>query len=442
MDTLIPRQVIDDFLSEMEVTDLNRASIRQVLMTVWNAENVTGKEYIHLEMGMPGLPPSAVGVEAQKVALDRGVPSIYPDITGIADLRTQASRFVKAFLNTDIEAKHCTPTCGTMQGTFAAFMLCSQLCPEKDTILYIDPGFPVQKMQASVLGLKKASFDLADNRGEKLRDTLEGFLSKGNICCIIYSNPNNPTWMCLTEGELQIIGEMATKYDTVIVEDLAYFTMDFRRDGLGIPWQPPYQATVSRYTDNYMMMLSASKIFSYAGERISVACISDKLYERSFEALRSRYGISRFGAAYAFVMLYTMSSGVTHSVQYAMAAMMKAAVDGKYNFREDIRLYERNTRRIKEIMLKNGFNITYDKDIDEPVGGGFFFTFGYNLPDGTPMEGGQLLHELLYYGVSGIVLSSTGSARQGLRGSSSYIREDQFAVLDERLRLFNEAHRF
>ncbi|MBO4499330.1 MAG: pyridoxal phosphate-dependent aminotransferase [Bacteroidaceae bacterium] len=441
MKTVIPQQVIDNYLKKIEVTDLNKASIRQVLATVKNAEKLTGTEFIHFEMGVPGIPPSAYGVKAQKEALDRGVASKYPDIEGIPELKEQASRFVKAFLNTDISAAHCTPTCGAMQGTFAAFLLCSQLDPKKDTILYIDPGFPVQKMQAKVMGVKMESFDVADYRSDKLAPKLESYLKKGNICCIVYSNPNNPSWMCLTEEEIRTIGQLATQYDTVILEDLAYMTMDFRRDGLGVPYQPPYQTTVSHYTDNVIMMLSGSKIFSYAGERIAVACISDKLYERSYETLAQRYGISRFGSVYAYDMLYAMSSGVTHSVQCAMAAMMKAAVDGEYQFREDIREYARRTEKIKESLLRNGFNITYDKDLEQLVSDGFFFTFGYNLPDGTPMEGGKLLHELLWFGISGITLLSTGSTRQGLRGCSSNIREDQFPVLEERLRLFNEAHR-
>lgn len=48
---------------------------------------------------------------------------------------------------------------------------------------------------------------------------VESYLKKGNICCIIYSNPNNPSWVCLNEDELKAIGELATRYDTVVVED-------------------------------------------------------------------------------------------------------------------------------------------------------------------------------------------------------------------------------
>ena len=420
---------------------MNKASIRQVLACAMNAEKVTGTEFIHFEMGVPGIPAAAVGIKAQKEALDRGVASKYPNIEGITELKEQAARFVKAFINTDIQPSHCTPTCGAMQGTFAAFLLCSQVDPKKDTILFIDPGFPVQKMQCQVMGVKFAQFDVAGFRAEKLGPKLEGYLEKGNICCIVYSNPNNPSWMCLTEDEIKTIGGLATKYDTIIMEDLAYMTMDFRRDGLGVPFQPPYQVSVSHYTDNYIMMISGSKIFSYAGERIAVACISDKLAERHFETLQKRYNISRFGAVYAYDMLYAMSSGVTHSVQCAMAAMLKAACDGTYKFREDIREYARRSEKIKEAMLRNGFHITYDKDLEEPVSDGFYFTFGYNLPDGTPMEGGQLMHELLYYGISGIVLSSTGSDRQGMRGCSSNFRDDQFPALEERLRLFNQDHK-
>lgn len=440
METIIPKNVIDDYLEKIEITDLNKASIRQVLACEMNAEQVTGQKFIHFEMGVPGIPPSQIGINAQKEALDRGVASKYPNIEGIPELKEQAARFVKAFIDTDIDMNHCHPTCGAMQGTFAAFLTCSQADPGKDTILYIDPGFPVQKMQANVLGLKMESFDVADFRAEKLGPKLESYLSKGNICCMIYSNPNNPSWMCLTDGELQTIGALATKYDTVVIEDLAYLTMDFRREGLGIPFQPPYQISVSHYTDNYIMMLSGSKIFSYAGERIAVACISDKLYERRFDALQKRYAISRFGAVYAYDMLYAMSSGVAHSVQYAMAAMLKAACDGAYDFRKDISEYARRTKLVKQSLLRNGFHISYDTDLGELVSDGFFFTFGYKDAAGNDMEGGQLLHELLYYGISGIVLSSTGSTRQGLRGTSSNITDDQLPVLEERLRLFNQAH--
>ncbi len=432
--SIINPDIIDSIVREFEIEDIRSASIRQIGAVVRAAEARTGSEFIHFEMGVPGLPASEVGVRAECEALQRGVASVYPVIDGIPELKNEASRFVKAFINTDISPEGCIPTVGSMQASFASLMLASQLDEKRDTVLYIDPGFPVQKMQAQVIGVKIASFDIAEYRGEKLEEKLETFFAQGNICAVLYSSPNNPTWMCLNEKELEIIGRVAAKYDVVVIEDLAYMTMDFRRD-MSRPFQPPYQPSVSKYTDKYILLISASKIFSYAGQRIAVACVSDALYCRAYESLKRRYGIARFGAAFAYVFLYSFSSGVSHSAQCALAAMFKAACDGEYNFVGDIKEYAERTARIKDILQRNGFSIVYDKDVEEPVSDGFFFTVGYK-----DMDGGELLKELLYYGISGIDLATTGGERKGIRACSSNIKPHHYALLEERLRLFNENH--
>lgn len=432
--SIIDPEIIDSIVNELEIDDIRNASIRQIGAVVRTAEARTGVEYIHFEMGVPGLPPSDVGVKAECEALQRGVASVYPIIDGIPEVKEQAARFIKAFVNTDILPSGCIPTVGSMQASFASLMLASQLNPQRDTVLYIDPGFPVQKMQAQVIGVKAVSFDISDYRGELLEKKLESYLGQDNICAVIYSSPNNPTWMCLNDVELEIIGRLATKHDIVVIEDLAYMTMDFRKD-FGVPFEPPYQPSVSHYTDNYIILMSASKIFSYAGQRIAMACISDVLYERHYDSLKQRYGVARFGAAFAYIFLYSFSSGVSHSAQCAMAAMMKAACDGEYRFTEDIKEYALRTARIKEILLRNGFHIVYDKDDTEPVSDGFFFTIGYK-----DMEGRELLKELLYYGVSGIDIATTGGTRKGIRACSSNIKPHHYAILEDRLREFNENH--
>ncbi|MCL1606547.1 pyridoxal phosphate-dependent aminotransferase [Mediterranea massiliensis] len=415
----------------MRISKVGDATIRQTVALSEELERRTGEKFIHLEMGSPGLPASRLGIEAQKEALDNGVASSYPNISGIAPLKEQASRFVKAFLDIDVKPEGCIPTVGSMMGTFASFIVCTHLSPEKDTILFINPGFSVQPLQAKVLGYKREAFDVYDCRGERLRDKLESILAKGHIAGIVYSNPNNPSWVCLTEEELRYVGELATKYDAIVIEDLAYLGMDFRKE-LGHPFEPPYQATVARYTKNYMLMLSASKIFSYAGERIATVAISDELYNRVYPKLKEEFGIDTLGRFFVFVVVYTLSSGVTHSVQYALAAMYKAACDGTLDFVGETREYARRAARLKEIFLRHGFHIVYDKDLDEPVSDGFFFTIGRK-----GYTGDELLDRLLYYGVSAISLRTTGSEQQGIRVCTSMVKEAHYALLDERLEIFN-----
>ena len=432
MNTPIKKEIVDSLISELGITDFAKATIREVKQVAAKAEQASGVEFIKMEMGIPGLPAAQVGVNAQIKALQDGIAHSYPDIQGAPILKQEASRFVKAFIGIDIVPEGCVPVCGSMQGTFASFLTCSQCDPKKDTVLFIDPGFPVQKMQLQVMGVKYETFDVYDFRGEKLGPKLENYLSKGNICAIIYSNPNNPAWICLNEDELKTIGTLATRYDTIVMEDLAYFAMDFRKQ-LSTPFEPPYQATVARYTDNYILLISGSKAFSYAGERIGVTCISDKLFHRKFEAMANRYEGLPFGLVFSTRMLYALSSGTSHSAQYAMAAMMKAAVDGTYDFRKEVSVYGQRAHKLKEIFLRHGFTIVYDKDLDEPIADGFYFTIGY-----PGMTSGELAHELMYYGVSAICLITTGSHQEGLRVCTSFINDNQYELLDKRMKVFAE----
>ena len=236
----------------------------------------------------------------------------------------------------------------------------------------------------------------------------------------------------MSEAELKDIGELATQYDAIVMEDLAYFAMDFRKE-LSTPFQPPYQATVARYTDNYILLISGSKAFSYAGERIGVTCISDKLFTRKYDDLAARYEGLPFGPVFSTRMLYALSSGTSHSAQYAMAAMLKAASDGEYDFRKEISEYGRRAKLLKEIFCRHHFHVVYDKDLDEPIADGFYFTIGY-----PGMTSGQLAHELMYYGVSAICLITTGSHQEGLRVCTSFITDNQYEMLDERMAIFEE----
>ena len=432
--TPISRDLIDRSIENFQITDFSKATIREVKAIAAKAEKESGVEFIKMEMGVPGLPPSAVGVQAEIKALQEGIASLYPDINGLPQLKEEASRFIKAFINVDISSEGCVPVTGSMQGTFASFLTCCQCNPQKDTVLFIDPGFPVQKQQLVVMGQKYETFDVYDYRGKKLKDKLESYLKKGNISAIIYSNPNNPSWICLKDEELRIIGELATKYDAIILEDLAYFGMDFRQD-FGKPFQPPYLPTVARYTDYYIMLISGSKAFSYAGQRIGVSCISDKLYHRAYEGLTKRYGGGTFGTVFIHRVLYALSSGTSHSAQFALAAMLKAANDGKYDFVSEVKVYGERARRLKEIFLRHGFYLVYDNDLGEPVADGFYFTIGY-----PGMSSGELAHELMYYGVSAISLVTTGSNQEGLRACTSFIQDHQYTLLDERMALFALNH--
>ena len=434
-DTPIPSHIVEEQIAASGLTQVGKGSIREIVRLVSNIEQASGQRFVRMEMGVPGLEPPQVAIEAEIAALRKGVASKYPVIDGIPELKREMARFVKNFIGVDVNEQGCVPTVGSMQGGMAAFLLTNRCVAQKDTVLFIDPGFPVQKQQLRVLGMKYETFDVYQHRGDKLRPKLEEYLRRGNISTIIYSNPNNPSWICFSESELQTIGELANRYEAIVIEDLAYFAMDFRKD-LSHPGQPPYQSTVARYTNRWLMLISSSKAFSYAGQRIGCMVVSNELYTQRFPDLLRYFSSDIFGRALIYGALYPLSSGVAHSVQYGMAAMLKAANEGEFNFVDQTREYGEKAKIMKRLFTENGFQIVYNMDEDKPLADGFYFTIAY-----PGLSGEQLIEELLYYGVSAIALSTTGSERtEGLRACVSQVSRDQFPALEERLKAFRANH--
>ena len=433
---IFSEELVNEAAKVNNIVDLSHATIGETLLVAQYLEQKTGIPFIRMDQGSPGLPANKYGVEAEKRALDSGIGSQYPAAAGVPELKAAASEFIKAFINIDISPRSCVPTVGSVAGSFGGFIACCQRDKTKDKVLFIDPGFPIQKSQLRVLGIQWKEFDIYAYRGDKLRAKLEEELKDEDVAAIIYSNPNNPAWISLEEDELKVIGELATKHGVIIMEDLAYFAMDNRRD-LSHPYEPPYVRTVARYTDNYFIMLSSSKIFSYAGQRMALACISDKLFERQFPALAERYhDTGLFGPTFIASIQYMITSGCTATTQYGYAEMLRLSCEGKINFVEDTKAYSIRAKKMKEIFLKHGFSITYPKDVTEKIGDGFFFSLSY-----PGLSGGELAKELINYGVSSINLDTTGSLEAGVRACTSRMRDDLYDVLDERMEQFDNDHK-
>lgn len=431
----IDRKTFDEAVAECGILDLGSATIRQIVGLSHRLEEIAGDTCVHLEMGNPGLPPSRVGIEAEVRALRSGVSGRYPDINGIPELKRAGARFVKAFEDVDLDERWIVPTVGSMQGCFTTLLLMGQRIPGRDTILFLNPGFPAQHHQAKVLGLKEISFDIYDYRGAALEAKLEECLSSGRVSAILYSNPNNPAWTNLTPQELEILGRMADKHDAIVIEDQAYFAMDFRTD-FSHPFRAPYPPTIAHYTDNYILMLSGSKIFSYAGQRIALVCMSPAVAERRYDYLRDFYGMERYGDAYIYGVLYVASSGTAHSAQFAMAAMLDAAADGTLDFVGTCRDYGVRASRARQAFTGNGFHLVYDHDGDSPISDGFFFTVGYGDMDSVTLQ-----RELLKHGVATISLPSTGSKQNGVRVCVSMLTdESDFENLERHLATFAAEH--
>ena len=413
--------------------DLNYVSIRELNRLVDELSDHFDAEFLRFEFGVPGLNPNKIGPEEEIKILKNNprIPSTYPPFDGVPRLKEAASNFIKNFLDIDVPPRACVPTVGAMHSGFICQAISGRRVPGSDTILYLDPGFPVNKLQTKFLNLKEMSIDLFDYRGASLLNKIEKIFSTGEIGGLLWSSPNNPAWVCLKEEELEGIGRLLTKYDVIGMEDSAYFGMDYRQD-YSRPGEAPFIPTIARYTDNYFLTISSSKIFSYAGQRIAITIISPSLLEKRYKNLRIFFDTERIGHAFVHGGIYPTTAGVPQSPQYGLAALFESASSGDYNFLEEVEVYSVMAKKIKIIFGRCGFKLVYDLDMEEPIGDGFYFTINRE-----GMSGKDLLFQMLRYGMAGIPLSTTGSTKEGIRICVSMIRESQLLELENRLGLLD-----
>ena len=436
MNVPFDREALAGIADELDV-DVRHASIRDMDRLVNTVEERLGVRFIRMEFGIPGLPAPEVAIEAESKALrERQVGHIYAPFAGLPALKQEISRFARLFMNVDVPAECCIPTVGAMQGCFAAITLASRMREGAGTVLFLEPGFPVNKRQVQLLGLRSESIDFYDHRGPALVEAIERRAQQGDLCAVIWSSPNNPSWIVLNDQELEGIGRVCDKHGLLAIEDLAYFGMDTRRDYFQ-PGEPPYQPTVLSHTRHGVSIISSSKIFSYAGQRIAMAILSPELLELDAPDLAPYCGTSKVGRAFVPGLLYPMTACCPESPQYGLQAILRAVNEGDGSLFRPAAEYTRRATIMKRLFLDNGFRLVYDNDLGEPLADGFYFTIHHP----AYADGADLIAELLHYGISAITLETTGSVRrEGLRACVSLTGDELFPLLSERLARFAEAH--
>ena len=92
--TPIDKEVVNSVVKASGIKDVSISTIREIVKMVNEIEIITGEKFIRMEMGVPGIAPPQIGVEAEIAALRRGVASKYPMIDGVIDLKNEFKRII------------------------------------------------------------------------------------------------------------------------------------------------------------------------------------------------------------------------------------------------------------------------------------------------------------------------------------------------------------
>ena len=182
----LDQNYVREKIKSLEI-DLQSVSIRELNRLVDSLSEYFKIEFLRFEFGIPGLKPSKIGIKEEIKILEGESDSIgkYPPFDGISRLKNATANFMKQFLDIDVGSNCCIPTVGAMHGGFICQAIAGRIREKSGTILYLDPGFPVNKLQTKFLGLKEQSIDLYFALGKAYEDVENyeksyEYLEKGN----------------------------------------------------------------------------------------------------------------------------------------------------------------------------------------------------------------------------------------------------------------------
>ncbi|MCP4284024.1 MAG: pyridoxal phosphate-dependent aminotransferase, partial [Gammaproteobacteria bacterium] len=84
-------EVVGQAIRASGLSSVGRASIRELVKLINEIEQQTGETYVRMEMGVPGLRPPEVGINAEIEALKAGVAAKYPMLDGLPILKQEIS---------------------------------------------------------------------------------------------------------------------------------------------------------------------------------------------------------------------------------------------------------------------------------------------------------------------------------------------------------------
>ena len=154
---------------------------------------------------------------------------------------------------------------------------------------------------------------------------------------------------------------------------------------------------------------------------------------RKYPYLKKYFNSKTIRRAFIHGGIYPTTAGVPQTPQHALAAFFETACTGEFDFLDSLKVYKVKAIKAKEIFLKNGFILAYPDDRGKPLGDGFYFTI-----QREGLTSGELLYNMLQFGIAGIPLDITGSKRKGVRICISLIHEDKFEELDKRVKALDK----
>lgn len=226
---------------------------------------------VNLSQGFPDFdPPTALQNRLKEVA--SAGPHQYALTIGAKNFREAVSRKQERFsgLRYDPE-REMVITCGSTEAMMITMM---SICNPGDKAVIFSPFYENYTADTILSGATPVYVPLSPEDFSFDPNVLEDAMRQPGVKALILCNPSNPSGKVFTRQELQVIADLAIKYDLYVVTDEVYEHIVFA------PNVHTAMATLPGMRERTIECSSLSKTYSITGWRLGYILAPEPIMER------------------------------------------------------------------------------------------------------------------------------------------------------------------
>ena len=226
---------------------------------------------INLSQGFPDFnPPEEIMNRLAQVAKEG--PHQYAVTFGAANFREALARKQEHFSGVSVDpASEIVVTCGSTEAMMAAML---SVCNPGDKVVVFSPFYENYGADAILSGAEPIYVPLVPPAFDFDADQLEAAIKQEEVKALLLCNPSNPCGKVFTKEELQIISDLAIKYDIYVITDEVYEHIVYA------PRQQQYISALPGMKERTIICNSLSKTYSVTGWRLGYVIASPEIIDR------------------------------------------------------------------------------------------------------------------------------------------------------------------
>lgn len=225
-----------------------------------------GRDIVHMEIGEPDFDTPANIIEAAKQALDDGYTH-YTPAAGIPYVRQTVADYVAETRGIPVEPDNVVVVPGGKPIIFFPIMA---LVNAGDEVVYPNPGFPIYESMINFMRGKAVPMVLREEKGFSFDPDEFASLVNEKTKLIIINSPGNPTSGVMSQADLEVVAEVATKYDCWVLSDEIYSRIVYEGEHRSIASLPGMQ-------ERTIILDGFSKTYAMTGWRLGYGAMPVEL---------------------------------------------------------------------------------------------------------------------------------------------------------------------